>query len=230
MELRWVLLGLGLVVLLGIYLWGKGVFRARRLAKETRQRAEPSLEPSEEGERVSPPSESSDEVLGIVAESRRFTGTRTQSGVVERKPSPRRMPEKIVALRLVAKEEPPTAEAVVLALRRHGLEHGLYGIFHKIADNDVNNPVFSVARLTEPGSFDLSNLSETKIPGLSLFLALPGIGDPVARFDAMIDTARALARELGSDLFDEKGSSWSVQRERFIREEMIQYRHHLEHG
>jgi cell division protein ZipA len=220
---------LGLVVLLGIYLWGKGIFRARKRAMESRHRAEPSLEPG--ADVVAPAAESSDEVLGIAPEPRRLAGTtRTHSGVVERKPSPRRMPEKIVALRLVAKDEPPTAETVVLALRRHGLEHGLYGIFHKVADGDVHNPLFSVARLTEPGSFDLSSLAETKIPGLSLFLALPGSGDPVTRFDDMIDTARALARELGSDLFDEKGSSWSVQRERFLREEMIQYRHHLEHG
>jgi len=90
--------------------------------------------------------------------------------------------------------------------------------------------MFSVASLTSPGSFDLSDLANTQIPGLSMFMVLPGSGDPVERFDAMLETARSLAHELGVDLFDEKGSSWSVQRERFLREEMIQYRHRLEHG
>ena len=230
MELRWVLLGLGLVVILGIYLWGKGIFRARRVAQEAQRRAEPKLEPSADGASERPSEETSDEILGLAAEPRRPSTTRSQGGVIERKPSPRRLPEKVVAVRLVSKADAPTGEAVVLALRRLGLEHGLYGIFHKLKDGDAQNPLFSVARLTEPGTFDLTNLTETSIPGLSLFLALPGSGDPVARFDAMIEAARVLARELGSELHDEKGSSWSFQRERFIREEMIQYRHHLEHG
>ena len=45
---------------------------------------------------------------------------------------------------------------------------------------------------------------------------LPGNGDPVARFDAMVETARALSVELAADLFDERGSSWSSQRERYL--------------
>jgi FtsZ-interacting cell division protein ZipA len=57
---------------------------------------------------------------------------------------------------------------------------------------------------------------------------LPGNGDPVARFDAMVETARALSVELAADLFDERGSSWSSQRERYLREELIEYRHQFE--
>ncbi len=57
---------------------------------------------------------------------------------------------------------------------------------------------------------------------------LPGRGDPVIRFDTMVDTARSLARTLNAELRDEKGNSWSVQRERYVREEVIEYRHNLE--
>ena len=57
---------------------------------------------------------------------------------------------------------------------------------------------------------------------------LPAEGDAVARFDAMVETARALSVELEADLHDERGSSWSVQRERYIREEIIKYRHQSE--
>jgi FtsZ-interacting cell division protein ZipA len=62
---------------------------------------------------------------------------------------------------------------------------------------------------------------------MSFFMVLPGVGDPVSRFDQMVDVARSLARTLDADLHDEKGSSWSVQRERYVREEMIEYRHQL---
>ena len=51
---------------------------------------------------------------------------------------------------------------------------------------------------------------------------------PAARFDAMVETARALSVELAADLFDERGSSWSSQRERYLREELIEYRHQFE--
>jgi cell division protein ZipA len=220
MELRWVLALLGLLVIVGVYLWGRGIFRQSSASSDLRRRPEPRLDgagaESSTGEEGAPPL--------------RDKRARQGATVIERKPSPRRLPEKVVALRLVQRGEHPSGERTVLALRKCGLEHGLYGVFHRVVDGDVHNPLFSVARLTEPGSFDLTKLAETEIPGLSLFLALPGNGDPVERFDAMLDTARSLARELDADLLDEKGSSWSVQRERYLREEMIQYRHHLEHG
>jgi hypothetical protein len=44
----------------------------------------------------------------------------------------------------------------------------------------------------------------------------------------MVETARRLSVELAADLFDERGSSWSSQRERYLREELIEYRHQSE--
>ena len=41
----------------------------------------------------------------------------------------------------------------------------------------------------------------------------------------MVGTARELARELEAELRDENGSSWSIQRERYVREEIIEYLH-----
>jgi cell division protein ZipA len=135
-------------------------------------------------------------------------------------------PDRIVALRLIPREEELLAERAVTALRNAGLEHGRYGIFHR--QMGANREGFSVASLTEPGSFDLDRLGDDTIAGLSFFVVLPGDGDPVARFDAMVETARALSVELAADLFDERGSSWSSQRERYLREELIEYRHQFE--
>ena len=77
----------------------------------------------------------------------------------------------------------------------------------------------------EPGSFDLANIKEQEIPGISLFLVLPGPVDGVEAFDLMIVAARTLAQSLGAELLDESGSTLSIQRERYIREEIIQYQH-----
>jgi cell division protein ZipA len=73
-------------------------------------------------------------------------------------------------------------------------------------------------------------MKETKLPGVSFFLLLPCPGDAIAAFDDMIQTARRLAQELNADLFDDRGSSWSIQRERYLREEIIEYRRQQDLG
>ncbi|HUL82512.1 MAG TPA: cell division protein ZipA C-terminal FtsZ-binding domain-containing protein [Gammaproteobacteria bacterium] len=132
----------------------------------------------------------------------------------------------MITLRLIPRSAELNTERAVAALTGAGLEHGRYGIFHR--DGVAGEPAFSVASLTEPGTFDLANEQDATIAGLSFFIVLPGIGDPVARFDAMVETARALSVELQGDLHDERGSSWSVQRERYLREEIIEYKHQAE--
>jgi len=54
---------------------------------------------------------------------------------------------------------------------------------------------------------------------------LPGPVDGVEAFDLMMAAARTLAQSLGAELLDESGSTLSIQRERYIREEIIQYQH-----
>jgi cell division protein ZipA len=207
--LRWVLLGLGALVLLGVYLWSRGVFNRRFLPAVQRrsERAEPSID----AQAVAPQPVSEPESLVEVA---------------PQEPATHATPERIVALRLIPRGEELPAPRAVQALIGAGLEHGRYAIFHRPLE--ANREAFSVASLTEPGTFDLDNLDGTTIAGLSFFLVLPGSGDPVARFDSMVETARSLSVELAADLFDERGSSWSSQRERYLREELIEYRHQLE--
>jgi cell division protein ZipA len=206
-DLRWVLLGLGALVVVGVYLWSKGVF-TRRLLPQRRERTEPSF---------------GNEVGALAVEP--------QPAAIEPTPEPAprkatRSPDRIITLRLIPRGDELRAERAVGALGEAGLKHGRYGIFHR--NGPDGEPAFSVASLTEPGTFDLENLGEGTIAGLSFFIVLPGTGDPVARFDAMVETARALTVELEADLHDEGGSSWSVQRERYLREEIIEYRHQLD--
>ena len=189
-ELRWVLIGLGLLTIAGVYWYSQ----RKPAEKDKTARAEPTLT-----------DEIEDSDVGAVIPA---------------------APDRVITLRLVAQQDNPvSAESLVIALRKQGLRHGKYGIFHREGANDPNRIVFSVASLVEPGSFDLASLKETKLPGVSLFMTLPSPIDGVSAFDDMVHTARELAQELEVDLFDEQGSSWSYQRERFVREEIIQYRH-----
>ncbi len=61
--------------------------------------------------------------------------------------------------------------------------------------------------------------------GISIFLVLPGPVDSVEAFDLMMTAARALAQSLDAELLDESGSTLSIQRERYMREEVIQFQH-----
>ena len=212
-ELRWVLLGLGVLVILGVYLWGKDVFQLARVVERL---------PTLFKRRISAAAQldtDSDSIAGDDTEH----ATESAAEIDQR-----RVTERIITIRLVPKSGELDVGAAVLALREAGLQHGQYGIFHKLDGKQPAEPSFSVANLTEPGSFDLTNLTGINIPGMSFFMVLPGVDDPVARFDLMVQIARALAHELEAELHDEKGSSWSIQRERYVREEIIEYRHQLE--
>jgi cell division protein ZipA len=210
-ELRWVLLGLGAIVMLAIYVWGRGFLgRLAKVVPRPQGAVKARKEPLFDSEGDSP------------------TEPGSEDSPAQSEPVAVPQLERVITLRFIPRDEHLTGDRAVLALRKVGLRHGRYGIFHMhVTEAEDDSAAFSVANLTEPGSFDLNKLSETKIPGMSFFMVLPGVGDPVSRFDQMVDVARSLARTLDADLHDEKGSSWSVQRERYVREEMIEYRHQL---
>lgn len=134
-------------------------------------------------------------------------------------------PRKVITVRMMAREQSGfQAEELILALREAGLRHGQFGIFHKLDDVD-DLPGFSVASLVEPGSFDLTRIKTDYYPGVSIFMSLPSSRDGVAVFDEMLATSRSLAKKMDGDLLDEHGSTLSIQRERYIREEVIQFEH-----
>jgi cell division protein ZipA len=207
-ELRWVLLALGILVIVAIYLLSQGVLQ-RWLAPLTALRKQKATNTA----RVEP-------AVGDAP------STDVEDAIPADPVAPREAPaDSIVTLRLIPYAKEVACDKVILALRAAGLKHGRYGIFHKPLSEQSDAPGFSVANLTEPGSFDLSKLTETRIPGMSFFMVLPGEGDPIERFDDMVSTARILARDLNGELRDDKGSSWSIQRERYVREEIIEYCH-----
>ena len=228
-ELRWILLALGVMLVCGIYIWGRGVFRRTRQGRSRhRRRNEPRIAADD--------NPISDDVLFAAPGSkvdRKAAWSTAEPDLddfppddVPATPEPPAAPriEKVIALRFVPISGELDAVEAVAALQDAGLEHGRYGIFHRHHSPYSDEALFSVASLTEPGSFDLERLDEAPLVGMSFFMILPGIGDPVGRFDTMVETARTLARLLDAELFDDRGTLWSIQRERYIREELISYR------
>jgi len=207
--LRWLLLFFGILVIAGVYAYSR------------RERGKPEQEilntsrvaPTLDVDGIEVAEDSSDVAAATPVEESR--GDRSGEAV-----------QKIVTLRLIARDGGAfRGDELILSLRGIGLRHGKFGIFHRHDGNDEERTIFCAASLVEPGSFDLANIKEQEIPGISLFLVLPGPVDGVEAFDLMMVAARTLAQSLGAELLDESGSTLSIQRERYIREEIIQYQH-----
>lgn len=209
--LRWLLLLFGVLVVAGVYLFGK--FQQRSSAdgpvrQKVRDRVEPSLAGS-----VAAETDADDDAD--------FTVT-TPDATADVEASE----QKIVTLRVVARNNGAINGAdLALSLRGIGMRHGKFDIYHSYDGADENNVIFSAASLVEPGTFDMTTIREQELPGISLFMVLPGPMDGALSFDRMMTAARALKQSLNAELLDESGSTLSIQRERYLREEIIQFQH-----
>ena len=164
--LRWLLLLFGALLVLGVYLYS----RRERKQSEQQPAAAELLQ-----ERVEPS-------LSAAYDAEEEANADGDDATVDE-------PEqKIVTLRIVA---PPNSsfagDELVLSLRGIGMRHGKFGIFHRYDGNDESRIVFSAASLVEPGSFDLTNIKDQQIPGISLFMVLPGPVDGAQAFDLMME-------------------------------------------
>jgi len=56
----------------------------------------------------------------------------------------------------------------------------------------------------------------------------PSLIEGTEAFDLMMEAARTLSQSLQAELLDESGSTLSVQRERYLREEVIQFEHGID--
>lgn len=136
---------------------------------------------------------------------------------------PVQMPvERIVSLFVVAREGHHFNGAdLIVAAEKAGLEYGDMGIYHRLVDGKRElGPIFSVANMLKPGSFDLSNLDALRTPGLSFFMALPGPVTALDAWDTMLPTAQRLAELLDGQVLDEERNALGRQRIAHIRDEL----------
>lgn len=103
-----------------------------------------------------------------------------------------------------------------------GLRFGEMKIFHR-RHQGADKPVFSMANIARPGSFDPSgwNLFETQ--GVTLFMTLPGPVSGLDAWDAMLATGQRLSELLDADLMDDSQCLLTRQRIAQIREDMREY-------
>ena len=133
--------------------------------------------------------------------------------------------DKIVTLYLAARAgEKLHGADIIVAAEKAGLVYGHMGVFHRLIENHPERgPVFSVANIMKPGSFDMATIQSMETPAIAFFLTLPA---PVAALDAwetMLPTAERMAELLGGLVLDEQRNTLGRQRIAHIRDELRAY-------
>jgi len=233
---RWILIIAGISIVAGIFLFGnpdrKRKPRAsRKRVHAQRVRREPALESeqseSHEGEddndgeqaelAISLPSEDESANAG------RFNERIEPSLDSRPKPPAAPMPDRIITLFLQSRDNHIITGIDLLdASLKSGLVFGNHDIFHRIHEEDVE-PVFSMANLTKPGSFDKTAWNTMEIRGVTMFMTLPGPRNALDAWDSMLATSRRLAELLHADLLDDSRQVFTRQRSLQIKEDLREY-------
>ena len=110
---------------------------------------------------------------------------------------------------------------LAVAAEKAGLEFGDRGIFHRMPAGERGaGPVFSMANMLKPGSFDMARIEHLETPGVTLFMALPGPLPALDAWDTVLPTAQRLAELLDGNLLDEKRGALGRQGIAHIRDQL----------
>lgn len=149
-----------------------------------------------------------------------------QSDEVETKnQAPSGPPAEVLIIHIGMPEKETISGASLLpALISMGFKFGEMDIFHRHEDAAGNGEVlFSLADMFNPGTFDIDNMEQVSLRGLSLFLRLPCAGEALQNFNMMHNCAKKLAEQFGGHLLDSKRSNLTVQTVRHYVEKIREF-------
>ena len=210
----------------------KSLFRGTEKREGTRSYAEPTLgNVSDEidSDAAAPIDVGDLSVLAEASEAVPVRGPRNGDGGTHPPASPGVPGESDKLLMVLTVMAPADArfkgERLEAAFVGFDLEHGRMGLFHHFAGRQANDarPVFSVANVMEPGTFDVAGWRGFETEGLCLFMQVPGPIDGPIAFDLMVDIGAKLARELGGELRDSHRSSLTGQGIAQMREQVVEH-------
>jgi cell division protein ZipA len=113
---------------------------------------------------------------------------------------------------------------IVVAAEKAGLTYGHMNVFHRLVDrHPEQGPVFSVANIRKPGSFDMAGIQSLETPAIAFFLTLPAPVPALEAWDSMLPTAERMAELLDGVLLDEQRNALGRQRIAHLRDELRAY-------
>ena len=112
----------------------------------------------------------------------------------------------------------------MVAAEKAGLSFGHMDVFHRLVDGKPElGPVFSVANIIKPGSFELSQIGSLQTPAIAFFLTLPAPLAALDAWDTMLPAAQRMAELLDGVVLDEERNALGRQRIAHIRDELRAY-------
>jgi len=225
-ELRIGILVAGLILLAAIWYFGTRPRQGqgRKLAREGRgdgERMEPTLGAQIERELAEGPDGDNEAIVqtemdlldGAVgaASPNSELGKRTSDDF-----------DKIVTLYIAAKAgQVLRGPDIVVAAEKAGLTYGHMNVFHRLVESHPERgPIFSVANIRKPGSFEMSEIQALETPAIAFFLTLPAPVSALDAWDAMLPAAQRMAELLDGVVLDEQRNALGRQRIAGLRDEM----------
>jgi len=245
-TLRFVLIAVGVVIIIGLFLFGNPDKKRKPRASRKRVHAqkvrrEPKLSDAESADDEADMPDTDERQTELAIEPAPLSPERHEPRFgpdddeidldvgYERPAEPEPaasdapLPDKIVTLFIKARDNHIISGAELLSVSlKSGLVFGEPGIFHRLNEED-NKPVFSMANLTNPGVFDKNAWNTIEIRGVTMFMTLPGPKSALDAWDSMLATSRRLAELLHADLLDDNREVFSRPRALQIKEELREY-------
>ncbi|HTL13871.1 MAG TPA: cell division protein ZipA [Thermomonas sp.] len=133
--------------------------------------------------------------------------------------------DRIVSLYVAAKAGSKLrGQDIVVAAEKAGLAFGHMDVFHRLVDGKPElGPIFSVANIIKPGSFDMARIAELETPAIAFFLTLPAPIPALDAWETMEPAAQRMADLLDGVVLDEERNALGRQRIQHIREELRYY-------
>jgi cell division protein ZipA len=130
--------------------------------------------------------------------------------------------DRIVTLYVAARPgETIGGPELIVAAEKAGLEFGDHAIFHRLVEGKPEQgPVFSVANMVKPGSFDLAQVATLRTPGLTVFMTLPGPIPALDAWDTMFPAAQRLAELLDAQVLDANHNAIGRQTIQHVRDDL----------
>ena len=133
--------------------------------------------------------------------------------------------DKIVSLFVAAKAGLMLrGEDIVVAAEKTGLTFGHMGVFHRLVEgHPERGPIFSMASILKPGSFDMGNIRTMETPAIAFFLTLPAPLTALDAWEKMLPTVQRMAELLEGVVLDDSRNALGRQRIAHIRDELRAY-------
>jgi cell division protein ZipA len=209
-TIRWILLLIGTLVILGI--WWDGMRRSKKrkssLPEEKKISVQKGKKQELQTELIEPLEEKTisaesirisedepilnEEVLKDLATAHHAQIKETE---LEQKPD-------IISIYVMAPEGKSFGGYDLLqTILAYDMQYGEMQIFHRYVDNKAKTDLlFSLVSATEPGDFDLQEMGSFSCRGLILFMDVSKLEHPHQVFELMLETANHLAEDLDGEL------------------------------